>query len=113
MARMLRKIIGSAMLAAVLASPAAIATETASLEALRAAAASGDADAQYELGILYEFGYHLPDHKVHAYAWYARAAAQGHASAARRLDRLQPELSPTEIERARALSRSLPAAAGG
>ncbi|HEX7043705.1 MAG TPA: hypothetical protein VF203_03730 [Burkholderiales bacterium] len=113
MAYLLPRIIGPVVLAALLTSPAAVAAETAGLEALRAAAVSGDADAQYELGILYEFGYHLADHKVLAYAWYARAAAQGHASAARRLDLLQPALSQPEIERARALARSLPAAASG
>jgi TPR repeat protein len=87
---------------------------TAGLEALRLAAEQGNADAQYELGILYEFGYHFSDHNSAAYGWYSRSAEQGNALAAKRRDILKSQLSPAEIERSQALTKSQsPAAAPG
>jgi TPR repeat protein len=74
--------------------------DSASLAALRAAAQQGQADAQYELGILYEFGYNFPDHAIDAYVWYSRAADQGNAAAAKRRDLLKAQLSPAELQRA-------------
>lgn len=98
---MLRPAIKALFLAGLLVCvPAAADSDTASLETLRAAAEQGQADAQYELGILYEFGYNFPDHKTAAFAWYSRAAEQGNERAAKRRDLLQAELGPTEIERA-------------
>ena len=76
--------------------------DSASLATLRAAAEQGQADAQYELGILYEFGYNFTDHLVSAYAWYSRAADQGNAAAAQRRDLLKGQLSPSDLERAQA-----------
>ncbi|MFL6713954.1 MAG: hypothetical protein ACJ8LN_13680 [Sulfurifustis sp.] len=75
---------------------------TADLDALRQSAERGDADAQYEFGILYEFGFHFPDNKTSAYVWYSRAAEQGHPAAARRRDGLKDQLSSAEWERAQA-----------
>ncbi len=84
-------------------------SDTASLEVLRQAAEQGNTDAQYELGILYEFGYHFPDHKAAAYAWYSRAAEHGSALAAKRRDVLKAELSAADMERSQALLKSPPA----
>lgn len=75
-------------------------TDSATLAALRAAAEQGQPDAQYELGILYEFGYNFPEHLVDAYVWYSRAAKQGNAAAAKRRDLLKARLSPAELGRA-------------
>ena len=75
-----------------------------SLEQLRAAAEQGSADAQMEMGTLYEFGYNRPKDKVTALAWYSRAAAQGHVLAAKRRDLLESRLTPGEVEAARKLS---------
>ena len=80
--------------------------DSASLAALRAAAEKGQADAQYELGILYEFGYNFPEHLVSAYAWYNRAANQGNAAAAHRLEILKGQLSPSDLKKAQAQSQS-------
>jgi TPR repeat protein len=82
------------------------------LDALRQAADQGNADAQYELGILYEFGYHFPDHKSSAYIWYSRAAEQGSTLAAKRRDALKGQLSASEIERTQAMAKSQTAAPG-
>lgn len=79
---------------------------TTSLEALRQAAEQGNVDAEYELGILYEFGYHFPDHKSAAYTWYSRAAERGNALAAKRRDVLKAQLSAAEIERSKTLFKS-------
>lgn len=70
------------------------------LASLRVAAERGEVDAQYELGVLYEFGFHLPDHRVAALAWYTRAAEQGSPAAAKRRDLLKGVLSTVEVERA-------------
>lgn len=75
------------------------------LAALRAAAEQGQVQAQYELGVLYEFGFGSPDHKIEAYVWYSRAAAAGNREAAARLERLRAELAPAELERAQARLR--------
>lgn len=81
-------------------SAGAVEPTAADLDALRQSAEHGDADAQYELGILYEFGFRFPDHKTAAYVWYYRAAAQGHSEATRRRDGLKDRLSSAEWERA-------------
>lgn len=79
---------------------------TAGLEALRQAAEKGNVDAEYELGILYEFGYNFPEHKSTAYAWYTRAAASGNPLAAKRRDVLKSQLSAAEIDRSQTLLKS-------
>src|SRR5436309_3115776 len=53
---------------------------TASKE-LRPVAERGDAEAQYRLGLMYEFGKGFAVDKVQSMAWLGKAAAQGHASA--------------------------------
>ena len=45
------------------------------------AAEAGDADAQYRLGVMYEFGLEVPQDEAEAVAWYRLAAEQGHATA--------------------------------
>jgi TPR repeat protein len=85
--------------------------EPAGLRQLRAEAEAGSAEAQLELGILYEYGYRLPDNLVPAFAWYLRAAESGHTPAAKRRDALQARMKPAEIEDARRLARELAAKA--
>lgn len=90
---------------------AAGAQDLASLEQLRLAAEKGDADAQIEMGVLYEFGFNLPKNNVTALAWYLRAAEQGNAFALKRRDAIQSGMSPEQIEAAQNLSRELAAKA--
>lgn len=87
--------------------PLAGAQDLASLEQMREAAAKGNADAQLEMGILYEFGYNMPKNSVTALAWYLRAAEQGNVLAAKRRDQIQSGMKPEEIEAARKLSEEL------
>ncbi|MBI3897568.1 MAG: SEL1-like repeat protein [Gammaproteobacteria bacterium] len=73
------------------------------LDQLRVAADKGEADAQYELGVLYEYGFRFPDHKANAFVWYSRAAEQGHAQAAKRRDLLKSQMSTAEMGQAQKL----------
>ena len=55
--------------------------ETPDIEALRRAADQGDADAQYNLGVMYSNGEGVPQDFTQAMAWYRQAADQGDAGA--------------------------------
>lgn len=85
------------------------AQDQASLEKMRQTAAQGSADAQLEMGILYEFGYNMPKNNVTALAWYLRAVEQGNALAAKRRDQIMAGMKPEEIEAAKKLSQELAA----
>lgn len=93
------------LILAMLAGPvgAAQVEDPAGLDNLRKSAETGDAAAMLELGILYEYGYRLPDNKAPALAWYRLAAEAGDAKAAARQDALRATMSPTEIEEANKL----------
>lgn len=75
-------------------------------DVLRAAQA-GDTEAQVEMGILYEYGYHMKDNRISALAWYMKAAKRGNARATMYRDRLMKKLTPAEVDRARDLAASL------
>jgi TPR repeat protein len=70
-------------------------------------ARAGDAEAQLEVGILYEFGFYMQDNKVPALAWYILSAAQGNPQAANRRDLLKKELSAGQIAEAERLSETM------
>ena len=48
---------------------------------LRPLAERGDAEAQYRVGLMYEFGKGYPQDKAQGIAWFRKAAAQNHAAA--------------------------------
>jgi len=48
---------------------------------VRKAAEQGDADAQYDLALMYEKGEGLPQNYAEAFKWYRKAAEQGHTDA--------------------------------
>ncbi len=104
----LGSILPAAVLAALLpfAAPAAV-DKTAGLTEIRAAAQRGDAEAQLELGILYEFGYGMADNQIAALAWYSLAAKQGHSKAAARADLLKKRLPPGDVAKADGMSAKL------
>src|SRR3990172_7879320 len=83
------------------------AQDLASLEQTRQAAEQGNADAQLEMGILYEFGFNMPKNNVTALAWYLRAAEKGNALAVKRRDVLRAQMTPEEIDAAQKLSSEL------
>src|SRR3990172_8939848 len=89
------------------------AQDLASLEQTRQAAEQGNADAQLEMGILYEFGFNMPKNNVTALAWYLRAAEQGDALAVKRRDLLKSRMTPDEIAATQKLSSELVATKAG
>ncbi len=56
-----------------------------STEALTQAAEGGDADAQYQLGLIHIYGGDVPKDPVKAFGWFSKAAEQGHTPAKREL----------------------------
>lgn len=72
----------------------------ADLDHIKQAAEAGDAQAQLELGMLYQFGYHYKDNEVPALTWYTLSANQGNARAAKLRDDLMGKMKPAEIEQA-------------
>lgn len=72
-----------------------------------AAARTGNADAQLEMGILYEYGFFMSENKAPALAWYSLAAEQGNVRAAKLRDKLQASMSPAEIQQAEELKPTL------
>jgi TPR repeat protein len=83
------------------------AQDEASLEQLRQAATAGNAEAQLEIGILYEFGYNMPKNDVTALAWYLQAADHGNVLAVARRDQLKSKMKPQDIEAAEKMSAGL------
>ena len=71
------------------------------------AARAGDAEAQVELGILYEYGFRMKDNKITALAWYMKAAELGNTRATTYRDKLMQKLNSTEVDRARDLAATL------
>lgn len=104
-----RAFVALALASALCLSPIAHAeAEDPALASLRMAAERGEVEAQYELGILCEFGFPAPGDRVTALAWYLRAAERGSSAAAHRRDLLERELSAAQVEQARRLA-ALPA----
>lgn len=87
--------------------PVAMAADWQGPEDVLAAAKRGDAEAQLEMGILFEYGYQLKDNEVPALAWYMLAADQGIAKAASHRDALISRLTDTQVNEARAMSKTL------
>ena len=61
------------------------AAQTPEFDALRARAEQGDAEAQFNLGVMYAAGRAVPQDDAEAVRWYRLAAEQGPAQAQRRL----------------------------
>lgn len=75
-------------------------TAWADLDQLKHAALAGNAEKQYELGVLYEYGFGLKSHRVPALAWYSIAAANGSKPAAAHRDAIKARMSKDEIAQA-------------
>jgi len=72
----------------------------ADLDHIKRSAEAGDAEAQLELGILFEYGFRLKDNEIPALTWYSISANQGNAKAAKLRDALMGKMNPKEIEEA-------------
>ena len=60
---------------------APVQAQTPEIDALRVRAEQGDAEAQYNLGLIYAIGEGVPQDDAETVHWYRLAADQGHASA--------------------------------
>jgi uncharacterized protein len=58
-----------------------VSTDTPTIAALRVKANAGDADAQWNLGVMYRIGSGVPQDYAQSVAWYRKAADQGHTFA--------------------------------
>lgn len=72
----------------------------ADLDHIKQAAENGDAAAQLELGILFQYGFNYKDNEVPALTWYTLSANQGNAKAARLRDALIGKMTSKEVEEA-------------
>lgn len=87
---------------------------------LRSLAESGDADAQYDLAVLFQVGEDLPQDYVQAYKWYTIAAPRFPANeqsmrdrSVKNRDRIASSMTPAQIAEARRLAAAWkPATAG-
>ena len=71
------------------------------------AAQRGDQEAQLEMGILYEYGFFMPDHTIPALAWYMLSAEQGNQKAIKRRNLLTSRMSQSEVDQARSQTSQL------
>jgi TPR repeat protein len=60
---------------------APVQAQTPETDALRANAEAGDAEDQYALGVMYDYGIGVPQDEAEAVRWYRLAADQGYADA--------------------------------
>ena len=72
---------------------------------LRAAAEQGDAEAQYNLGLMYLEGQGVKQDNAEAYAWIRTAAAQGRSGTLEIRAALLREMTPSQEDRAIELAR--------
>jgi TPR repeat protein len=72
---------------------------------IRPLAEQGDANAQYNLGVLYDNGLGVPQDRVRAYMWLNLAAMQGRESAATIRDLVARLMTPAQISEAQKLAR--------
>lgn len=100
------RILQSALLALLLVGPA-WGQDSAGPREVRAAAEAGNAEAQLQMGILYEFGFNMDGNEVPALAWYMLAAKQGNQKALQRRDVLMSRMTQPQIEQAQQQSAQL------
>jgi hypothetical protein len=93
----------AALLLFLASSPLLAVEDSDQLKSLKRAAESGDVGAQYELGVLYEFGFRMKTHLIPALAWYMVAADNGDARAIKRRDQLLSQLKPEQVDEAKKL----------
>jgi TPR repeat protein len=74
---------------------------------IRKAAEQGDADAQYQLGVMYGKGEGVAKNNVNAYAWSSLAATQGEEIAARNRESIATTITPEQRRQAEALASEL------
>ena len=74
-------------------------------DAVKKAAEQGDADAQNNLGAMYDNGEGVPEDDIQVYAWISLASAQGAEIAKNAKERLTGDMTRAEIAKAQKLFR--------
>lgn len=72
----------------------------ADLDDIRRAAEAGDAEAQLELGILFQYGFKYKDNQIPALSWYILSANQGNAKAVKLRDALKAKMTAQDAQEA-------------
>jgi hypothetical protein len=75
-------------------------TARADLDDIRRAAEAGNAEAQLELGILFQYGFEYKDNQIPALTWYILSANQGNAKAAKLRDALKAKMTEKDVQEA-------------
>ena len=78
---------------------------TTALQIFRQFADQGDANAQYNLGLMVDSGWGVTQDYVQAHMWYNLAAAQGEKLARKWRDILAEKMTPEQIAEAQRLAR--------
>ena len=77
---------------------------TTALRLWRSLAQQGNASAQYNLGLMYEKGYGLPQDDILAHMWFSIAAAKGNKTAVKERDFLAMRMTPAQVAEAEKLA---------
>jgi hypothetical protein len=72
----------------------------------RLAAEQGDADAQFNVGLVYAKGQGTPEDYVLAHMWFSLAGSQGVEDALHNRDVIEGKMSPQQLEKAREMARN-------
>jgi TPR repeat protein len=75
------------------------------LEEQKALVESGDVEAQYLLGVIYEHVSVTPSNNINAYMWFSIASENESTKAARKMKFLEKKMSFTEIDEAQELAK--------
>lgn len=75
------------------------------MQLYRPLAERGNADAQNNLGFMYDTGQGVPQDNVLAHMWFNLAAANGNANAAKNRDIVAAKMTPAQIAEAQKLAR--------
>ena len=71
----------------------------------RVGADQGDADAQFNLGFMYEAGQGVSQDYIRAHMWWNISASSSHKNAEANCDIIAKQMSPTQIEKAQEMAR--------
>ena len=75
------------------------------LRKFKSAAAQGDADAQYNLGVMYSNGQGVVQDYVRSHMWYSLAAVKGNKDAVKNRTIVAKKMTPQQIAEAQKLAR--------
>ena len=72
----------------------------------RLSAEQGFADAQYNLGVMYEGGHGVPQDYVSAHMWMNLSGSNGYKDAVKNRNIVEEKMTPSQIEEAQRLARN-------